>query len=101
MLSQTDERHRYSFYMQLRAVVTLAWTMAGWRWWVHGWKPLTFGAAVVAYLFNPILPVYMHRADWLPIDDAVFWLSIGAAGAVAVAWYRSRSLHTSPRTDVS
>ena len=68
----------YGYYQLLRLVVTgvFAWaavvafqrSSAG-----HG-----FGFAVLALLFNPLLPVYLSKALWVPID-------LGAALALVMS----------------
>lgn len=69
--------HEAGFFTFLRIYVTMTAAALAW----HSWKekrpiPLV-AAAILAILFNPLLPIELEREDWIPIDALV---------AVGLAW---------------
>lgn len=75
----------YGYYTLLRLVVCVAASVLVWqelraRGGVSAW---TVGLALVALLFNPIVPIYLDREAWLPID-------LAAAAALGTHWWRRR-----------
>jgi len=85
----------YGFYTLLRIIVCGTATYFTWRDWnvrIRTW-PLAF--AVVAILFNPVLPIRLSRSDWFLIDLAV--AALFALGAV-LGWRRSHPSLATSRT---
>jgi hypothetical protein len=73
-------KFHYGFYIALRLFTTVG--AIYWAWRVHqaglpGW---TWVFAAVALLMDPVLPIRMHRADWLPIDLGLGVLLLGWSG---------------------
>ncbi len=60
--------HAYSYYEFLRWATFLSSLFFSWRF----YKSKTFvGIAIfltIAYLFNPIFPVYLQKSTWVTID---------------------------------
>ncbi|NEJ74924.1 hypothetical protein GR197_31155 [Rhizobium phaseoli] len=74
----------YGYYSFLRLAVTASAAYLAWQDYkmknaFNGWS-LTL--AMVALLFNPLIPVYLDRASWFVIDLAV-------AGIFAMRWHVS------------
>jgi hypothetical protein len=67
----------YGYYQLLRLVAT---GVSGWAAvvaWQRGRAGHTVGFAVLALLFNPVLPVYLAKPMWVPIDlGAAVWLVV-------------------------
>jgi hypothetical protein len=72
-------RHPYSYYILLRWIVcgtaaygtftSIELEKSSWAW----------GLGIIALLFNPIIPVYLSREIWAPVDVAtalIFVMSI-------------------------
>lgn len=82
----------YDFYISLRWLVcfgslVLSWVAYQRR---HGFWLIIF--LVIAAFFNPIRPVYLSRAAWLPVDliaAALFFLSPRSKIA---RWFKSHSI---------
>lgn len=58
----------YEFYTLLRWIVCIASIFVGYEFYkskLNGWA-FVFGA--LAYLFNPLLPVYLNKGTWILID---------------------------------
>ena len=58
----------YDYFIFLRWIIFISALIVGWRFYqseIKGWA-LVFGA--VAFLFNPIIPIYLTKASWIPID---------------------------------
>lgn len=58
----------YSYYILLRWAIFISSMIVAYRFYNSkgtGWA-LAFGA--VAFLFNPIFPIYLTRQTWAPID---------------------------------
>jgi hypothetical protein len=58
----------YAYYIFMRWIVCAVCVYGAWAAYQdrrHTWTWLLVAAAV---LFNPIIPVRMHRADWVPFD---------------------------------
>lgn len=69
----------YGYYTFLRLVVCLsAGFIAYWTW----SRGVLWGVAFVAFalLFNPLVPVYLDRETWTPID-------VSAAALYAAHWW--------------
>lgn len=70
----------YGYYQLLRLVATGVFVWAAVIAFQRGHAGHGFGFAVLALLFNPVLPVYLSRAMWAAID-------LGAA--VALVWSKA------------
>jgi hypothetical protein len=68
----------YGYYQLLRLVATVVFAWASFVAFQRGRAGYGFGFVVVALLFNPVLPVYLSKALWAPID-------LGAALALVVS----------------
>jgi hypothetical protein len=68
----------YGYYQLLRLVATGVFAWAALVALQRGSTGYGFGFAVLALLFNPVLPVYLSKAIWAPID-------VGAALALVLA----------------
>lgn len=69
----------YGYYTFLRIVVTTAAVYVaycGYKW-GRCWALWTF--AVLAVLFNPLIPVHLTKAIWLPVDLATAAIFVLAA----------------------
>ena len=66
--SKGVEQTRQRVYTFLRWVVFLSACLVAWVSWESDAHPTTFVFAVVAILFNPLVPVYLARSTWAPID---------------------------------
>jgi len=58
----------YLYYILLRLIIFCISVYAAYKFYKlsHGGWALVFG--VIAFLFNPISPVYMSKVSWIPID---------------------------------
>lgn len=74
----------YGFYTLLRLVVTICACVIAHHHWHSGGKGVAFSMGIVALLFNPLIPVYLSREIWAPID-------IGLSVFFCVLGYRSGS----------
>lgn len=68
----------YGYYQLLRLVATGVFAWAAVVAIRRGSTGHGFGFAVLALLFNPVLPVYLSKALWMPID-------LGAAVALVMS----------------
>jgi Family of unknown function (DUF6804) len=60
--------HPYGYYTFLRWVVCLSAGVVCWVAWHSTAQWATWLFAGVAFLFNPIVPVFLERSTWQPID---------------------------------
>ena len=60
----------YGYYQLLRLVATVVFAWAAFIAFQRRSAGYGFGFAVAALLFNPVLPVYLSKALWAPIDLA-------------------------------
>lgn len=78
----------YGYYTFLRLSVFLAGSFLAYK----SYQSAQFGWAIsfvsVAILFNPLIPIYLSRAEWLPID-------LLCASLFFVAGYQVRNKITS------
>jgi len=75
--------HPYGYYTFLRWVVFMAACLVAWVAWESEVQPATFVFAAVAVLFNPLVPVYLDKSTWAPIDvvcAVLFALSLSLKG---------------------
>lgn len=71
MLLWAPARHPYSYYTILRFIVCGAGAYSSFvasKEKSPGWTLIFAGIAV---LFNPLIPVYLDKANWVPIDCIV------------------------------
>lgn len=69
----------YGYYQFLRVAVTLIAGVAAYQELEQSNKTAFALFLVTALLFNPILPVYLNRSLWLPIDLAAALLFVLSA----------------------
>jgi hypothetical protein len=76
----------YGYYQFLRLAICAAACFSAWR--LSGMKSpfWAIALAAIAVLFNPFVPVHLHRGDWL-------WIN----AAAAVIFLGSPRLTTSPK----
>ena len=84
-------QHPYGYYTFLRWAVSVAAIVVAWVAWHSTARWATWLFAGVAILFNPLVPVYLHRSTWRPID-----IICGLAFLGATALERRVSVSTSP-----
>jgi len=75
----------YGFYTLLRLVVTICAVVIAYHHWQSGGKGVAIAMGFIALLFNPLIPVYLTREIWAPID-------LGLAVLFGVVGYRSAKL---------
>ena len=68
----------YGYYQLLRLVATGVFAWAAVIAFQRGSAVYGFGFAVLGLLFNPVMPVYLSKALWAPID-------VGAAVALVLS----------------
>lgn len=97
MLSQVNRHlapygsyNSYEFFERLRIFVCAAWVVAAIRFYDYRWFPATILGAITAWLFNPILQVTMSRYQWEPYDRGTLILSLAAAVAIGILYYRGQ-----------
>lgn len=98
-LHGTRGYHRYDYYEALRWTVLIAWGLATYCFYVMkgAWQIAAGAGALIALLFNPIVPLTMRKADWQPYDSAALWLSVAAAAVLLWhAYITSRKATTLP-----
>jgi len=72
MLWAATLRWPYGYYSLLRLVVCGSAAFEGCSGLMASKKSVVSWIAIgIALLFNPLIPVYLHKADWVPIDVAV------------------------------
>lgn len=79
-----------AYFERLRLVVCVAWVLAAVRFYNFKWVPIAIFGLIIAWLFNPIVPVTMSRFRWQPYDRWTMWLSIAAAIFLAIRSYSNR-----------
>lgn len=57
----------YSYYVFLRIIVTVTGGLLAYYFYNHQSQKWVFFAAM-AILWNPIIPVYLSKENWVPID---------------------------------
>jgi hypothetical protein len=80
-------RMPYGYYVFIRWVVCAVCVYGAWIGYQDGHHVWTWLLAAAAVLFNPIVPVRMHRADWVPFN------LVGAALLTACAFVLRRPTH--------
>jgi len=72
-------RHPYAYYSILRWVVCGSSGYLAWRLFLSEMKPLAYAFGAIAVLFKPLIPFYLSRGTWAPIDvGTAIMLAIGA-----------------------
>lgn len=61
-------QHPYSYYTFLRWAVCAAAAFVAWLAWHSTAEWATWLFVGIAILFNPLVPIYMTRAHWRPVD---------------------------------
>lgn len=61
----------YGYFILLRWVVTASATLIAWFSHSTGKTKWTVVFAIIAFLFNPIAPVYLDKESWVVIDIIV------------------------------
>lgn len=79
-----------AFFERLRLVVCAAWIFAAVRFYTFKWAPIAVLGLIIAWLFNPIVPVTLSRFRWQPYDHWTMMLSFAAAIALLALSYRNR-----------
>ncbi|RWO21753.1 DUF6804 family protein [Mesorhizobium sp.] len=82
----------YGYYQVLRLAIFAAGIYCGIKAKSSGDDKLALGLFFVALVFNPILPVYLTREIWLPLD-------LLAAALFAFAAYRLPKINSSRQQD--
>jgi hypothetical protein len=80
----------YQYYERLRIIVCGSWILAAIRFYEFRWAPVTILGLIIAWLFNPIVPVTMRRFQWQPYDHWTMILSVAAAVALLALSYKNR-----------
>jgi len=63
--------HPYSYYQNLRLVVTITAVFEGWLSHTNNKKEWVWTFLVIGIVFNPIFPIYLPRGLWVIIDVVV------------------------------
>jgi hypothetical protein len=74
----------YGYYQILRWVVTIIAGLVSLETYENHLPIWTFILVAIALLFNPIIPVYLDKATWVPIDFIVSILFFYAAHSLRV-----------------
>lgn len=72
----------YDFYILLRWVIFISSLIVAWGFYkseITGWV-FVFGA--LAFLFNPIVPIYLNKSSWVAIDLISAVLFFAASGSI-------------------
>ena len=75
-------QHPYGYYTFMRWVVTIAAVVVASVGWHSIVQWTTWPFVGIAMLFNPLVPVYLDRATWRPID-VICAVSFAASLALA------------------
>jgi hypothetical protein len=71
MLVGATGRHPYGYYSIVRWVVCGVSAFAAFKAAESKKSGWTWALAMIALIFNPIMPVYLKRSTWVPIDLGV------------------------------
>lgn len=58
----------YGFYILLRWIISITSAMVAYGFYKSKFPAWTFVFGTLAFLFNPILPVYLNKSAWVSID---------------------------------
>ena len=61
----------YGYYQLLRIVVTISSGISAYKAYENENQGLCIAFALVLILFNPIIPIYLNKEIWIPIDIIV------------------------------
>lgn len=78
MLFWALARHSYDYYVLLRWIACVAAVYGVLVFWESRQVILVVPLAMIALLFNPIIPIHLSRSTWRPIDvvaGAIFCIS--------------------------
>jgi hypothetical protein len=92
LLLIATERMPYGYYTFTRIVVCRFATVFAYLAWEGSSVSCILAAVLglVAVLFNPIIPIYLTRKTWYPIDIGVAITFLGHLAFVRLAWVGSR-----------
>jgi hypothetical protein len=79
-----------AYFERLRLVVCAAWILAALRFYNFKLWPIALLGVLIAWLFNPIIPVTMSRLRWQPYDHWTLLLSLIAAPVLVALSYSTR-----------
>lgn len=79
----------YLYSERVRLIVCGSWILAAVRFGYFRWFPVSILALVIAWLFNPIVPVMATRLGSQFYYRPTMILSLGAAVALAVLTYKN------------
>lgn len=68
----------YGYYIFLRWVIFIASIIVAWGFYKSKLTAWTFIFGAIAFLFNPIAPIYLSKSSWVAIDfitATLFFLS--------------------------
>jgi hypothetical protein len=78
----------YLYSERVRFLVCGSWILAAVRFGYFRWFPVSVLALVIAWLFNPIVPVIVTRLGWQPYYRPTMILSVAAAVALLALTYK-------------
>lgn len=58
----------YGFYELLRWIIFISSIIVAWGFYNSKLTAWTFIFGAIAFLFNPIAPIYLDKQTWVPID---------------------------------
>lgn len=58
----------YGYYILLRWFITFTSVFIAWRFYKSQLKGWTLVFASIAFIFNPIFPIYLNKSAWVLID---------------------------------
>ena len=58
----------YGFYELLRWIIFISSIVVAWGFYNAKLSAWTFIFGAIAFLFNPIAPIYLNKESWVPID---------------------------------
>ncbi|MDO8657595.1 MAG: hypothetical protein Q7K55_02545 [Candidatus Levybacteria bacterium] len=58
----------YSFYILLRIIIFVTSILVAWGFYKSNLSAWVWIFGAIAVMFNPIFPIYMNKASWVPID---------------------------------
>jgi hypothetical protein len=61
----------YAYYVLLRIIIFISSIVVAYKFYKKSLTFWTFVFGAIAFLFNPIIPVYLSKAGWIPIDFIV------------------------------
>jgi hypothetical protein len=92
-------RHPYGYYTFLRWAICAAGIVVAWVAWHSLAQWITWPFVAIAILFNPLVPVYLQRSTWRPIDILCGLAFLGAT-TIERREHRPRMLAEAPDRDL-